>query len=323
MDTNTTLVSAIISAYNHENYIQDTIKSLIAQTYKNIELIIIDDGSVDSTWQKIQEMKPECEQRFCNVYFETKENEGSCITINRLLEKAQGEYIYFIASDDLAKPQAIEKEVEFLNQNPDFALVVGNNEIIDFEGKACYWDKDRKIIYEKSKAKYKTFVDFLKVKRGFNFLSDKFGTYETLYYSNYIPNGYLVRKSIFSLFPPFSNDAPLEDWYMMLQISKYSRMKYIDEILFSYRWHNSNAIKNNERMSLFNKLTRENEEKLLKNLDTKKVLPEVIDVAKNGACYKKQGLPFVLEMLTYKKGFEKHKIIKVFNIPVFRFSKKI
>ena len=46
------LVSVIISAYNHENYVQDTIKSIINQTYQNIELLVIDDGSTDSTWQK-------------------------------------------------------------------------------------------------------------------------------------------------------------------------------------------------------------------------------------------------------------------------------
>ena len=50
------LVSVIIPAYNHEQYIQESIKSVINQTYQNIELVVIDDGSKDSTWQKICEM---------------------------------------------------------------------------------------------------------------------------------------------------------------------------------------------------------------------------------------------------------------------------
>lgn len=71
------LVSVIIPAYNHEQFIQETIGSIIAQTYENIELIVIDDGSKDSTWNKINELKETCEERFTRVHFETQENEGT------------------------------------------------------------------------------------------------------------------------------------------------------------------------------------------------------------------------------------------------------
>ena len=125
------LVSVLIPAYNHEKYVQEAIKSIINQTYQNIELIIIDDGSKDNSWQKIQEMKVECEKRFVRVVFKTKINEGTTHTLNQLLNEAQGEYVYIIASDDIAKSGAIEKEVDFLNNNLDYALVVGNDEFID------------------------------------------------------------------------------------------------------------------------------------------------------------------------------------------------
>ena len=140
------LVSVIVPAYNHEKYVQDTIKSIINQTYPNIELIVIDDGSKDLTWQKIQEIKEECEKRFVNIHFETKQNEGTCKTMNKLLSYANGDFIYLIASDDLAKPQAIEKEVEFLSKNPDYALCVGDNELIDANSTVGYWDKDRNFV---------------------------------------------------------------------------------------------------------------------------------------------------------------------------------
>ena len=117
MFNNSPLVSVIIPAYNHEKYVQETVKSIINQTYKNIELIIIDDGSTDNTWQKIQEIKEECEKRFKRVFFETKKNEGTCKTLTKLISLTQGEFVYLIASDDRAKPKAIEKEVAFLKKN--------------------------------------------------------------------------------------------------------------------------------------------------------------------------------------------------------------
>ncbi len=295
------LVSVIIPAYNHENYVQDTIKSIIEQTYQNIELLVIDDGSKDSTWQKIQEMKEVCENRFVRVHFETKENEGSCKTLNKLLSLAQGEFVYIIASDDLAKPNAIEKEVEFLVNNEDYALVVGDNEIIDSEGKIAYWDKNKNLVYSKEDADFVTVGALLAKYKGFDFSTEKFGLYETIYLGNYIPNGYLIRKSIFEKIGQFTPEAPLEDFWLMLQISKYAKMKYLDEVLFSYRWHGANQMVNLERMYSITDRTMEYEQYILENLDDKNLIIDKECILKNGILYKKQGIPFIFEVLTYRK----------------------
>lgn len=316
------LVSVLVPAYNHEKYVQDTINSIIAQTYKNIELIVLDDGSKDSTWQKIEEMKDKCEERFVRVHFETKANEGTCKTLNKLISLAQGEFIYLIASDDLAKPQAIEKEVNFLIKHKEYGLAVGDNEIIDSNSMKCYWDKQRKNIYNKTKAKYKTFVEFLNKKNPY-FYNNKFGTYSTLYIRNYIPNGYMVRKSMFDIIEQFTNEAPLEDYFLMLQLSKYCKFKYIDEILFSYRWHDNNTIKNNEKIKKYSIQTRQYEEKILANLDIQKTLPEVKKVKENGALYKKLGIPFVFCIEKYRKNTAKIKILKILNIECFKLKKNL
>ena len=212
------LVSVLIPAYNHENYIQKTIESIINQTYPNIELIILDDGSKDKTWEKITELKPKCENRFVKIHFETKQNEGTCITLNKLLKLSSGEFVYIIASDDLSKPQAIEKEVKFLQDNPDYALAVGDNEYVDSIGKQIF--RTQKAFTSNIKnAKYKTVKEFLSSKLKIDFLSDDFGSYKTLYKENYIPNGYLIRKNIFETIGNFTKNAPLEDFWLMLQIS--------------------------------------------------------------------------------------------------------
>ena len=119
----------------------------------------------------------------------------------------------------------------------------------------------------------------------------------------------------------FTPEAPLEDWYLMLQISKYSKMKYLDEILFSYRWHNTNTVKNTSKMLMITEKTREYEEKILSKIDEKEVLPDVATVKKYGVYYKKQGIPFVFQILTHKKNNHKFKTIKMFNIKIFSFKK--
>lgn len=320
-----TLVSVIIPAYNHEKYVQETIKSIINQTYQNIELIVIDDGSKDFTWQKILEMKDECERRFEKVHFETKQNEGTCKTLNKLLSCAQGDFIYLIASDDLAKPQAIEKEVEFLSKHKDFALCVGDNEIIDFESKVCYWDKFRNIEYNKNKAYFKTFAEFLHKLVKFDFKSDKFGRYDKVLLDNHIPNGYMIRRSIFEKIGYFTPEAPLEDWWLMLQLSKYAKMKYLNEILFSYRWHSANTIKQSEKLEGFGNRTQKYEMEILNNLDMNS-LPttnrKIVEKVKSeGICMSSIGVPHVFTFEKYKCFSNKIRKIKIFNFTVLKWKK--
>lgn len=317
------LVSVVIPAYNHENYIQETIKSIINQTYKNIELIIVDDGSKDSTWQKIQSMKDECRQRFTNIYFETKQNEGTCKTLNRLLNIANGDFVYIIASDDIAKPEAIELELKFLVDNPEYDLCVGNSEFIDNENKVCFWDINGNYKEKCEDECFETFADFFEKHRFFKFLSNKFGTYQTLYLGNYIPNGYLIRKSAFNYILPFTPEAPLEDYYIMLQIAKYSKMKYIDKILFSYRQHKANTINNKNKMNEMTNKTLLHEEDILKTVDKTRVKNNVIDTIKYGAVIKRKGIPFIFEKIKRRKYNKEIKEIKLFNIIIYKKEKEL
>lgn len=306
------LVSVLMPAYNHQNYVQDAIKSIINQTYKNIELIVIDDGSKDDTLNKILELKGECEKRFTNFSFETQQNKGTCETLNKLISKANGDYIYIVASDDLVKPYAIECQVEFLNSNPKYGLVVGDNEIIDSNGIKCYWDKNRNNVYNKNEAKFLTFVDYLK--NGCSFFNEKnFGTYESLQIGNYIPNGYLIRKSTLDKVEPFSKDAPLEDYFLMLQLSKYSKFKYLNKVLFSYRWHGANTITNVEKIEKYTNMVRQYEKEILSKLDFKNTLPDVEIVARYGVCYKSVGIPYIFEIKKYLKDGRKTKVLRLFN----------
>jgi len=256
------LVSVLMAAYNHEKYVQEAIYSIINQTYKNIELIIIDDGSTDKTWQRIQELKDICKKRFSRVYFNTQKNIGSTLTANKLSALAQGEYSYSIASDDVSKPTAIEKLVQFLSAHPDYVLAVGDNEMIDDSSARIGWDEKRNSV-PVGIAKYKTFGEYLQRNSKNLFLSDKFGSYEVLAKRNHIPNGYLIRLNVLHKIEKYTQEAPLDDWFLHLQLSKLGKYKYIDEVLFSYRWHDSNTIKQKEKMKYYSYKTIKYEEKLV------------------------------------------------------------
>lgn len=268
------LVSVLIPAYNHERYVQDSIKSIIGQTYGNIELLVINDGSSDTTWQKILDMEDECRKRFARTVFWNQGNMGTGRTQNSLLDNALGDYIYLIASDDIAMPQAIEKEEAFLAMNPEYALCVGDSIFIDGSGTQCYWDNKCNAVYDKGKAEYIGWCDYLQRSRGFSFSSGKFGSYDELRKINHVPNGYLIRKEVFRDFR-YSDKAPLEDWSLMLHIAKYHKMKYLGEILFKYRWHDKNAVKDTTRILFMENATRLYEDDVLSQTDLTKMMPEV------------------------------------------------
>lgn len=241
---NDDLISVIISAYNHEKYIEECIRSIMAQTYQNIELLIIDDGSTDGTFAKMQELKPECEKRFVRVVMIQNAHIGGKQNMNTMIDMAYGRYIFSSASDDVTKPQAIEVLHKFLSENPDYVFAVGNNEIINDNSERIYWGKNREILPE-DQAVYKTFGDELHLNEPDNRHLD-FGNYADLLKGNYIPNGYLYLRRAMIDAGKYNPDIILEDWYINLQLAKLGKFKYIPEILFSYRWHGKNTVSSPE-----------------------------------------------------------------------------
>lgn len=313
MTINNELISVIIPAYNHSQYVQEAIKSVLDQTYSNIELIVIDDGSNDETWLKINEMRGLCEQRFKRVVFETQKNKGICLTLNKLLDLSKGEYIQLCASDDKLSPDAIHILYDFLSVNPAYALAVGKNLFMDAHSVVCYWDKHRNNVYKIEEAKYPNFTSYLE--NTIDFETNAFGSYESLLPVNYIPNGYLIRKNIFEKIGYFTPEAPLEDYWLMLQIAKYAKMKYIDLVTFYYRWHGANTASQDNKMMLMLEKTKEYELKLVESLDNslfnKKMKAYLVANTQVKTLLK---IPFMLEIYKEKLWEKKWLILKVFTI---------
>jgi len=105
------LVSIIIPVYNGEKYICEAIDSAIAQTYSNIEIIVVDDGSTDKTKIVLERYRNKIEYLY-------KEHEGISKALNFAIEKAKGDYISWLSHDDLYLPQKISKQVNILKSLP-------------------------------------------------------------------------------------------------------------------------------------------------------------------------------------------------------------
>lgn len=106
------LVSIIMPAYNCEQYIADAIRSVLTQTYTDLELLIVDDCSTDKTADIVASFD---DPRI--HYMRNEQNEGAALTRNKALRAAKGRYIAFLDADDLWAPKKLERQVAFMEKN--------------------------------------------------------------------------------------------------------------------------------------------------------------------------------------------------------------
>ena len=113
------LVSVIIPVYNAEKYINSCIVSVLNQTYKNLEIIVVNDGSKDNSEEEILKIKDD------RIKYFYKDNSGCGATRNFGIDKARGEFIYFIDSDDYIDKTMIEKLVNSIKDKDSFVGILG------------------------------------------------------------------------------------------------------------------------------------------------------------------------------------------------------
>jgi len=120
-------VTVQMPVFNGENYLADAIQSILSQTYKDFEFIIIDDGSTDDSLNIIN-----CYAHSdARIHVVSRENRGLGTTQQELVQLAQGEYIAQMDQDDISLPNRLELQVEFLESNPKVVVLGGACELID------------------------------------------------------------------------------------------------------------------------------------------------------------------------------------------------
>lgn len=204
MSKNKTLVSIIMPAYNCDNYVVEAINSVLAQTYQNWELLVLDDGSKDNTLQTIKEFA----QKDSRIKaLPNGKNMGVSTTRNRGIDLATGEWIAFLDSDDIWQPSKLEKQLKLAGEKSAEFLFTGSS-YINEEGEPF--------------------------KGVFN-IPEKV-TYERLRNHNVIScSSVLVKKKYFKNIKMEKDDMH-EDYAVWLRILKLGIIAYgIDEPLLIYR----------------------------------------------------------------------------------------
>ena len=123
-------VSIITPVYNSEKYLKNTIENVINQTYKNLEMILVDDCSTDNSEKIIKEFSKK-DSRI--KYIKLKENSGAAVARNTALENSTGRFIAYLDADDLWKENKLEKQIEFMLKN-NYAFTCTSYEKIDENG---------------------------------------------------------------------------------------------------------------------------------------------------------------------------------------------
>lgn len=233
---NNGLVSICLLAYNHEKFISDCINSLKEQSYKNFELIAIDDGSSDRTYDELKKNEKLISQ---NSKIITQKNTGNIPhNLNKLFSKASGEYCYVMSADDLFQKNSLEKLVGILNSDINIQFCAGDiYEKVNQNG-----DKSGVIlklpIYKKNHLNTSV-KDLLEL---------EFNSFNSFFLQNC-----LFRKSIIKAIGGCDEDMIGEDIVLRIKVFRYMlnnpemTFRIINEPLFYYRHHENNLHKNFER----------------------------------------------------------------------------
>ena len=120
------LVSIIMPSYNTAKYIEESIKSVLVQTYTNWELIIVDDCSTDNTDEIVQPFLLDDRIK----YFKNEKNGGAAVSRNKALREAKGKWVTFLDSDDLWLPEKLERQIAFMKAT-DYKFSYTDYEKID------------------------------------------------------------------------------------------------------------------------------------------------------------------------------------------------
>lgn len=213
------LISIVVTSYNYQQYIKDTMNSVINQTYKNWELIVIDDASSDCSVEIIKEFVKN-DNRVKLI--ENKENAGLKKSLLIGVKEASGEWIAFLESDDLWREDYLEKKAALINAKDHFGLIYNDVEL-------CGEITEK--TFPKTNGKFP----------------------RNMFYEFGINNPILTMSSVIlkkNLLELIDFNTPIDkllDWYIYILLARLTDFYYIPEKLTFWRQHNNSYISRDKR----------------------------------------------------------------------------
>lgn len=282
------LISVITPVYNAERYLNKYFDSLYNQSYKNIEIIITDDGSTDNTKKIIDKYVDKFKDIHIKVIYKYQENRGQAAAINNALKDVNGEFLYWQDVDDFCETDALENMVLFLNYNHNYNIV---------RGKVRFW-QDGKIIREvgpKKVSKEYIFEQYLFTKDSYCFAGI-----------------FMIRMSFFDINIPkrmiFESRAG-QNWQLILPNIYRSKCGYIDKVVY-----NCNIIE-----SSHSRIKRTNGQLIERNKELMNILLNTLKGIRSMNCIVKTYYSFII----YFKYNYKSLKIRLNKCAMYKFLKRI
>ena len=279
------LISIAMATYNGSKYMKEQLDSIYAQTYKNFEVIVVDDLSTDETVQILEQYK----RKYGLTYFVNDKNMGVVKNFEKAISLCKGEYIALVDQDDIWFPE----KIEVLHENiGDYSLIYSNAGIVN--GKSEIQNKTTEEIYP---------------------LCGLDSSTEDIY--NYIVlNSFILgcstmfkRELLTDLIPIYESNRN-HDWWLTVCAHNRNGIKYIDEVLFYYRHHENNYSRQGKQTSFIQKIFDFYSEE--RNFDRKEKIIEQCKIIEHLLKYNepigKKEKDFLINMQVFCASFLKTKI---------------
>lgn len=195
-------ISVVMSVYNGEKYLGEAIESILNQTFKDFEFIIINDGSTDKSLEIIKSYKDE------RIVIIDQKNMGLAKALNNGIKIAKGKYIARMDADDISMPNRLEIQYDFMERHPECVAVGSNAEVIDMDGNYVF-TSNLETEWEKIKQKLPQMLFFHS---------------STMY-----------RKSAFEKVGGYPEIYRIEDVIFFNKLAKIGELRNISDVLIKYR----------------------------------------------------------------------------------------